>query len=67
MSQVMGNTTEKSTIKIIDFGQSFLFKGKVSPDTISTPLPNTSPDVLLGNRYRWRVPSPWKSESSRQS
>jgi serine/threonine protein kinase len=42
--------TEKSAIKIIDFGQSFLFKGKVFPDTSSTPLPITSPDVLLGNR-----------------
>jgi serine/threonine-protein kinase SRPK3 len=42
--------TDKSTIKIIDFGQSFLFTDEVPPEKITTPLPITAPEVLLGKR-----------------
>jgi serine/threonine-protein kinase SRPK3 len=43
--------SEKSTIKIIDFGQSFLSTDEVLPDKITTPLPITAPEILLGKRH----------------
>jgi serine/threonine-protein kinase SRPK3 len=49
----VGLSVSSHSIKIVDFGESFL--GNDIPDTLHTPLPVRAPEIIFGEKFDYRV------------